>query len=152
MLFNTIKAICISLLLIALIHYLYAFFKDTLTVPKIKDLVNKPAKRYDEMFDIMSNNRPQQNIESQAMQGQAMQDQAMQGQAMQGQAMQGQAMQGQHMQGQHMQGQAMQGQSMQEELKNFLNELKKPEESKFNKKYVDFAAANDISSGPYTPF
>lgn len=147
MLFNTIKAICISLLLIALIHYLYAFFKDTLTVPKLKDLVNKPAKRYDEMFDIMSNNRPQQNIEPQAMQGQAMQGQSMQGQAMQGQAMQGQAMQGQAMQSQ-----SMQGQSMQEELKNFLNELKKPEESKFNKKYVDFAAANDMSSGPYTPF
>ena len=53
MFFNTIKAICISLLLIALIHYLYAFFKDTLTVPKIKDLVNKPADTYKEIYETI---------------------------------------------------------------------------------------------------
>jgi hypothetical protein len=72
MLFHTIKAICISLLLIVLIHYLYFFLKDTLTVPKIKDLVNKPAKRYDEMFEIMTNNRSMQELSS--MQGQGMQE------------------------------------------------------------------------------
>ena len=77
MLFHTIKAICISLLLIVLIHYLYFFLKDTLTVPKIKDLVNKPAKRYDEMFEIMTNNRSLQELSSMqgptSMHGQGMQ-------------------------------------------------------------------------------
>ena len=140
MFFNTIKAICIPLLLIALIHYLYSFFKDTLTVPKIKDLVNKPAKRYDEMYDMMDNNK---------IQGQT---------NMQGQSMQGQNM---HVQGQSMQGQTMhvQGQSMQDELKNFLNELKKPNETTyknknndFPNKNNDFPSANDMMSGPYTPF
>jgi len=93
MLFHTIKAICISLLLIVLIHYLYFFLKDTLTVPKIKDLVNKPAKRYDEMFEIMTNNRSLQELSS--MQGQGMQElTSMQGQGMQElTSMQGQGMQ-----------------------------------------------------------
>ena len=129
MLFYTIKAICISLLLIALIHYLYSFFKDTLTVPKIKDLVNKPAKRYDEMFEILSNSK-RQSVE------------------------QCEPMQSQHMQSQHMQSQHMQDQSMQEcqELKNFLNELKKPNDNKFNNKHMDFSTVNDMSSGQYTPF
>jgi hypothetical protein len=50
MLFFTLKTIFVSFLLIALIHYLYGFFKNTLTVPKVKDLVNKPAERYNKMF------------------------------------------------------------------------------------------------------
>jgi len=118
MFFNTIKTICISLLLIALIHYLYSFFKDTLTIPKIKDLVNKPAKRYDEMFDILSKRQGvEQHIQSQS----------------------------------NIQHESMQNESMQEELKNFLNELKKPNENKFNKN-MDFSAANDMMSGQYTPY
>ena len=50
MLFFILKTIFVSLLLIALVHYLYGFFKNTLTVPKVKDLVNKPAQRYNQMF------------------------------------------------------------------------------------------------------
>ena len=41
----------VSLLLIALLHNLYNFFQSTLTVPKIKDLVNKPAVRYQEILN-----------------------------------------------------------------------------------------------------
>jgi hypothetical protein len=41
----------LSLLLIALLHNLYNFFQSTLTVPKIKDLVNKPAARYQEILN-----------------------------------------------------------------------------------------------------
>ena len=38
---------CITfLLLIGLLHYLYVFLIDTLTVPKLRDFVNKPAERY----------------------------------------------------------------------------------------------------------
>jgi hypothetical protein len=39
-----------SLLLIALLHNLYLFFLDTLTVPKIRDLVYKPSERYNEVI------------------------------------------------------------------------------------------------------
>jgi hypothetical protein len=58
MFFITLKTILIYLLLISLIHYLYGFFKNTLTVPKIKDLVNKPANSYKEMFEIINNENP----------------------------------------------------------------------------------------------
>jgi len=43
----------ISLILIVLVHYLFTFFKTNLTIPKVKDLVNKPIKQYEELFDTM---------------------------------------------------------------------------------------------------
>ncbi|MEX0597704.1 MAG: hypothetical protein WD512_14525 [Candidatus Paceibacterota bacterium] len=43
----------ISLILIILVHYLYSFFKETLTIPKIKDLVNRPADAYKEMYETI---------------------------------------------------------------------------------------------------
>ena len=50
MLYWTIQWVIISLVLIMLIHNLYTFFKTNLTVPKVRDLVTKPAERYDEML------------------------------------------------------------------------------------------------------
>ena len=49
-----IQATIISIVLIFLVHYLFNFFKSTLTVPKIKDLVNTPTQKYDNMFSIIS--------------------------------------------------------------------------------------------------
>jgi hypothetical protein len=45
-----IKVTLISLLLIFLLHYLYSFFKITLTAPKLKDLVNKPQTKYNTIY------------------------------------------------------------------------------------------------------
>jgi hypothetical protein len=45
-----IQVTAVSLCFIAVIHYLYIFFKTTLTVPKVKDLVNRPQQQYDELF------------------------------------------------------------------------------------------------------
>ena len=42
----------ISLILIILIHYLYSFFMVNLTIPKVKDLVNKPQQQYDILYNI----------------------------------------------------------------------------------------------------
>lgn len=50
MLGQTIQWTIISLVLIVLVHYLYSFFIDTLTVPKVRDLINKPTERYNEIF------------------------------------------------------------------------------------------------------
>ena len=47
----------ISIILIFLVHYLFNFFKETLTVPKIKDLVNVPNKKYENMYNIISKNK-----------------------------------------------------------------------------------------------
>lgn len=51
-----IQITVISIILIFLVHHLINFFKSTLTVPKIKDLVNTSNKRYENMYDIIHNN------------------------------------------------------------------------------------------------
>jgi hypothetical protein len=51
-----IQITIISIILIFLVHHLIEFFKSTLTVPKIKDLVNSPAKKYDDIYGIIQNN------------------------------------------------------------------------------------------------
>ena len=56
----TFQTIFISLILIILIHYLYNFFKDTLTTPKTKDLVN--SSQYQEIIDIIKNKEYIQTI------------------------------------------------------------------------------------------
>ena len=103
MLGQTIQWTIISLVLIVLVHYLYSFFIDTLTVPKVRDLINKPTERYNEIF---SNNldKPSEN-------------------------------------------QPINQQDMQEELKDFMNKLKK-ETIKIN----DPAAANDSVGSAYTSY
>ena len=50
-----IKVTMISLLLIFLLHYLYSFFKTTLTSPKLKDLVNKPQEKYNTIYNSLKN-------------------------------------------------------------------------------------------------
>lgn len=57
MLFWTIQITVISIVLIFLVHYLINFFKSTLTVPKIKDLVNTPTQKYENMYNIINNNQ-----------------------------------------------------------------------------------------------
>ena len=55
MLFWTIKITIISIIFIFLVHYLINFFKSVLTVPKIKDLVNSPNKKYESMYNTIKN-------------------------------------------------------------------------------------------------
>ena len=40
----------ISVIFIILVHHLFQFLKNTLTVPKIKDLVNIPTEKYENMY------------------------------------------------------------------------------------------------------
>ena len=49
-----IQITIISIVLIFLVHHLINFFKSTLTVPKIKDLVNTPAQKYESMYNIIN--------------------------------------------------------------------------------------------------
>jgi len=50
MLLWIIKWIVISLILIALCHNIYIYLKDTFTIPKTRDLIKNPEKRYAEML------------------------------------------------------------------------------------------------------
>lgn len=59
MIFWIIQWSVLSLIFIYLLHHLYSFFIDTLTVPKVKDLINKPIDRYNELFSIMEKNNKQ---------------------------------------------------------------------------------------------
>lgn len=49
MMLSIAKWTIVSLVLIMLIHHLYDFLQGTLTVPRTRDLVNRPAARYREM-------------------------------------------------------------------------------------------------------
>jgi len=40
----------VSFVIIFLLHNLYCFFKETLTVPKMKDMVKRPQQKYDALF------------------------------------------------------------------------------------------------------
>lgn len=53
MLFWTVQTIIISFILIFLVHHLITYFKQILTVPKTKDLVNSPIQKYNDMFKII---------------------------------------------------------------------------------------------------
>ena len=53
MLAGIIQTIILSIIFICLIHHLFHFFKDTLTVPQVKDLVNAPSKKYKDMYEII---------------------------------------------------------------------------------------------------
>ena len=48
-----IQITVISIILIFLVHHLINFFKATLTVPKIKDLVNAPTQNYENIYNIL---------------------------------------------------------------------------------------------------
>jgi hypothetical protein len=54
MLFWTLQITIISIILIFLVHHLILFFKTTLTVPKVKDLVNAPAQKYENIYNTIS--------------------------------------------------------------------------------------------------
>jgi hypothetical protein len=56
-----IQITVISVILIFLVHHLINFFKSTLTVPKIKDLVNSPNQKYENIFDTIKNNSNNSN-------------------------------------------------------------------------------------------
>ncbi len=49
-----IQITIVSIIFIFVIHYLINFFRDNLTVPKIKDLVNAPNKKYENMFNVIA--------------------------------------------------------------------------------------------------
>ena len=74
MLFWIIQTTVISVILIFLIHYLIEFFKSTLTIPKIKDLVNAPTQKYANMFNVISNSNNSTSIQTPSSNGYSIDD------------------------------------------------------------------------------
>ena len=54
MIYWSIQTLIISIVLILLVHHLILFFKETLTIPKIKDLVNTTDDKYENIYKIIS--------------------------------------------------------------------------------------------------
>lgn len=65
MLFWIIQQTIISIVLIISVHYIYIFFKNNLTIPKTKDLVNRPTEQYKNIYKSLSksneNNKEMKN-------------------------------------------------------------------------------------------
>jgi hypothetical protein len=59
-----IQTTLMSIIFIFVVHYLINFFKSTLTVPKIKDLVNNPSKKYENMYSIINSNNSSNNSQN----------------------------------------------------------------------------------------
>ncbi len=62
MFFWVVKWTIVSILLISLMHYIYIYLRDTLTIPKTRDLIKNPQKRYAEMFSNKSTINEEKSI------------------------------------------------------------------------------------------
>jgi hypothetical protein len=67
MFFSIVKWVILSLTLIFLIHHLYIFLMNVLTVPKIKDLVNKPNQQYKDIMDTLQHTKAERKEEDTMM-------------------------------------------------------------------------------------
>ena len=56
-----IQVAIVSFSLIYLIHHLFTFFKTTLTVPKVKDLVSGQNEKYKHIMDTLANTNASEN-------------------------------------------------------------------------------------------
>jgi len=63
MLLWLLKISFISIALILILHYLYSFFKMTLTVPKVKDLVYRPSAKYENLLNSINNAKAQGQLQ-----------------------------------------------------------------------------------------
>ena len=52
---SVIKTAILSFTFILLFHNLYLFFKDNLTVPKVKDLVATTDEKYNDILSVINN-------------------------------------------------------------------------------------------------
>ena len=48
------QVVIVSFVIIFLLHKLYYFFMETLTIPKMKDMVKRPQQKYDALFRELS--------------------------------------------------------------------------------------------------
>lgn len=61
MLIWIIQCIILSVIFILILHNLICYFKDTLTIPKIKDLISSPSLKYENIYNIISSSNTPHN-------------------------------------------------------------------------------------------
>lgn len=50
MILSIVSQALVSFIIIIVLHYLYNFFKQNLTTPKVRDLINKPSEEYKRIY------------------------------------------------------------------------------------------------------
>jgi len=60
--FWVVQVVIVSIVIIFLLHNLYIFFKETLTVPKMKDMVKRPQQKYESLFRELEEFRRDHNV------------------------------------------------------------------------------------------
>jgi len=58
------QVVIVSFVIIFLLHNLYHFFKETLTIPKMKDMVKRPQQKYDALFRELSMHHDESKMSS----------------------------------------------------------------------------------------
>jgi len=58
MLLWIVKISIISIIFILIVHNILNFLKETLTIPKVKDLVNAPNEKYQDIYNIINKQSP----------------------------------------------------------------------------------------------
>ena len=48
--FWVVQVVIVSIVIIFILHNLYMFFKEMLTIPKMKDMVKRPQQKYESLF------------------------------------------------------------------------------------------------------
>ena len=143
MIFSILKWVIISFTLIFLMHHLYQFLMNTLTVPKIKDLVNKPNEQYQDIFRILEKNQPTAGASAAAGAAGASATAGASAAAGAAGAAGASATAGASA------ADANSSDIMRDELSSFLNDLKKAVP---NKKQGDFLAANEMGGSDYSAY
>lgn len=54
MFFYILYSAIVSIIIIFVVHNIFNYFKNTLTTPKIKDLINKPRNEYDKIKSVIN--------------------------------------------------------------------------------------------------
>ena len=60
---NILKLILLSVSLILLVHYIFNYLQASFTVPKVKDMINRPKEKYDSMMQVI-NTQKSDNVNS----------------------------------------------------------------------------------------
>ena len=54
MFFNVLYSLIVSIILIFVVHNIFEYLKNTLTTPKVKDMINKPKYEYDKINSVIN--------------------------------------------------------------------------------------------------
>ena len=57
MIFHLFQNVFLSIIFIVIVHSIYKYFKNNLTIPKTKDLVNKPSIQYNKISQEIKNSK-----------------------------------------------------------------------------------------------